>query len=106
MSSADEFRPLGYDAAKPGGTSVKIGVGIDPKKAAERLDERLVKVFASMRKLRCHTWIEESNQRFYASNHFGQHPERLVPWFNRHMGGAAQSQRSSRKTLGQPVIAD
>lgn len=32
-------------------------------------------------------WIEESNQRFYAYNHFGQHPERLLDWFERHMGG-------------------
>lgn len=30
-------------------------------------------------------WIEESNQRFYAYNHFGQHPERLVGWFDRYM---------------------
>jgi hypothetical protein len=35
-------------------------------------------------------WIEESNQRFYAYNYFGQHPERLVGWFNQHMAGAAQ----------------
>jgi hypothetical protein len=28
MGPADEFQPLGYDAAKPGGTFVKIGVGI------------------------------------------------------------------------------
>jgi hypothetical protein len=28
MGPADEFRPLGYDAAKPGGTFVKIGVGM------------------------------------------------------------------------------
>jgi len=28
MGPADEFRPLGYEAAKPGGTFVKIGVGI------------------------------------------------------------------------------
>jgi hypothetical protein len=34
-------------------------------------------------------WIEESNQRFYAYNYFGQHPERLVGWFDRHMGQAA-----------------
>lgn len=27
MGPADEFRPLGYDTAKPGGTFVKIGVG-------------------------------------------------------------------------------
>ena len=27
MGPADEFRPLGYDATKPGGTFVKIGVG-------------------------------------------------------------------------------
>lgn len=30
-------------------------------------------------------WIEESNQRFYAYNHFGQHPERLVGWFDQYM---------------------
>lgn len=36
-------------------------------------------------------WIEESNQRFYAYNHFGRHPERLIDWFDRHMG----SDRSS-----------
>ena len=28
MGPADEFQPLGYDAAKPGGTFVKIGVGM------------------------------------------------------------------------------
>lgn len=28
MGPADEFRPLGYEAAKPGGTFVKIGVGM------------------------------------------------------------------------------
>ena len=33
-------------------------------------------------------WIEESNQRFYAYNHFGQHPERLLGWFNKYMDGA------------------
>lgn len=31
-------------------------------------------------------WIEESNQRFYAYNHFGQQPERLIGWFNKYMG--------------------
>lgn len=36
-------------------------------------------------------WIEESNQRFYAYNHFGQHPERLVGWFDRHMRTTATS---------------
>jgi uncharacterized protein len=30
-------------------------------------------------------WIDESNQRFYAYNHFGQHPERLLAWFKTHM---------------------
>jgi uncharacterized protein len=29
-------------------------------------------------------WIEESNV-FYAYNHFGQHPERLLGWFAAHM---------------------
>jgi hypothetical protein len=35
MGPADEFRPLGHDAAKPGGTFVKIGVG-----ALKRTDEK------------------------------------------------------------------
>jgi hypothetical protein len=30
-------------------------------------------------------WIEESNQRFYAYNHFGRHPERLIGCFDRHL---------------------
>lgn len=30
-------------------------------------------------------WIEESNQRFYAYNYFGQHPEKLISWFNDHV---------------------
>jgi uncharacterized protein len=30
--------------------------------------------------------IDESNQRFYAYNQFGQHPERLVGWFDGHIG--------------------
>ena len=47
-------------------------------------------------------WIEDSNQRFYAYNHFGQHPERLVGWFDQHMGGAAQSQRS-KEAMAAPV---
>lgn len=31
-------------------------------------------------------WIEESNQRFYAYNHFGAHPEKLLDWLAKHMG--------------------
>ncbi len=31
-------------------------------------------------------WIETSNQRFYAYNHFGQHPEELLGWFSQTMG--------------------
>lgn len=30
-------------------------------------------------------WIEQSNQRFYAYNHFGQHPEKLIAWFDKYM---------------------
>lgn len=30
-------------------------------------------------------WIEGSDQRFYAYNYFGEHPERLLDWFGRHM---------------------
>ena len=36
-------------------------------------------------------------------NHFEQHPEPLIGWFNKHMGGTAQSQLSP-ETLGQPGI--
>jgi hypothetical protein len=36
MGPADEFRPLGYDAAKPGETFVKIGVGM-----LKRTDEKV-----------------------------------------------------------------
>jgi hypothetical protein len=35
MGPADEFRPLGYDAAKPGGKFVKIGVGM-----LKRIDDK------------------------------------------------------------------
>ena len=35
MGPADEFHPLGYDAAKPGGAFVKIGVGM-----LKRIDEK------------------------------------------------------------------
>lgn len=31
-------------------------------------------------------WIEDSNQRFYAYNYFGDHPEKLISWFDAHMG--------------------
>lgn len=42
-------------------------------------------------------WIEESNQRFYAYNHFGQHPARLIGWFDRHMGATSDAaERSAR----------
>lgn len=30
-------------------------------------------------------WIDQSNQRFYAYNHVGLHPERLLGWFAKHM---------------------
>lgn len=39
-------------------------------------------------------WIEESNQRFYAYNYFGQHPERLIGWFDQHMGGRGSAYRA------------
>jgi hypothetical protein len=47
-------------------------------------------------------WIEESNQRFYAYNYFGQHPERLIGWFDRHMSGPLtdQAKRPSEVALG------
>jgi hypothetical protein len=32
-------------------------------------------------------WIEQSNLRFYACNHFGQYPERPIGWFDRYMSG-------------------
>jgi hypothetical protein len=40
VGPADEFRPLGYDAAKPGGTFVKIGVGM-----LKRPDEKAYDAF-------------------------------------------------------------
>ena len=40
MGPADEFRPLGYDAAKPGGAFVKIGVGM-----LKRTDEKAYDAF-------------------------------------------------------------
>jgi len=40
MGPADEFRPLGYDAAQPGGTFVKIGVG-----TLKRPDEKAYDAF-------------------------------------------------------------
>jgi uncharacterized protein len=115
---------------------------LDPKKAAQRLDERLreltgfrldeetplpyagqVKVPTLMAQLRrdflIHgekdgqaifdalgaqekelLWIEESNQRFYAYNHFGQHPERLIGWFDQYMGGATPSERELQRMAG------
>ena len=36
-------------------------------------------------------WIDESNQRFCAYNHFGQYPARLIEWFDRHMNGGASN---------------
>lgn len=30
-------------------------------------------------------WIDQSNQRFYAYNHFGLHPEPLLGWFAKYM---------------------
>jgi len=40
MGPADEFQPLGYDAAKPGGTFVKIGIG-----ALKRVDDKAYDAF-------------------------------------------------------------
>jgi hypothetical protein len=30
-------------------------------------------------------WVDQSYQRFYAYNHFGQHPEQLIAWFDKYM---------------------
>lgn len=38
-------------------------------------------------------WIEESNQRFYAYNHFGRYPERLIGWFDRYMKGTGSPEQ-------------
>jgi hypothetical protein len=35
-------------------------------------------------------WIDQSNQRFYAYNHFGHHPERLIGWFDNIWRGKAR----------------
>jgi hypothetical protein len=34
---------------------------------------------------------------FYAYNHFGQHPERLVGWFDRHMGRASGQRMNAQQ---------
>jgi hypothetical protein len=44
-------------------------------------------------------WIEGSDQRFYAYNYFGEHPDLLVGWFDKHMNGAAESAQSEQRTL-------
>jgi pimeloyl-ACP methyl ester carboxylesterase len=36
-------------------------------------------------------WIEESNQRFYAYNYFGQHPQKLIGWLDQRMGNPLPS---------------
>jgi len=36
-------------------------------------------------------WIEGSDQRFYAYNYFGRHPERLLGWFAKYMGEASNA---------------
>jgi pimeloyl-ACP methyl ester carboxylesterase len=116
-------------------------VGLDPEKAAERLDERCrettgfslfdfrpqdygygVKVPTLMAQLRrdflIHgekdgqeifdslaaetkelLWIDTSNQRFYAYNHFGQHPERLIAWFDEHMPKDGAGTKSAQRVV-------
>ena len=49
-------------------------------------------------------WIENSNQRFYAYNRFGQHPERLVDWFDRHMGGTGTDRTSRQPTPAHTAV--
>jgi len=46
-------------------------------------------------------WIEESDQRFYAYNYFGQHPDRLVGWFEQHMDRRSTNQRSLQRKSGR-----
>ena len=43
-------------------------------------------------------WIEQSNQRFYAYNHFGQHPKELIEWFDRHMGEESARESAAART--------
>src|SRR5262245_16191716 len=63
-------------------------LGLDPAEAAKRLhgekdgQEIFDSLAAQTKEL---LWIDQSNQRFYAYNHFGQHPERLIGWFDQHM---------------------
>jgi hypothetical protein len=36
--------------------------------------------------IRCEKTLSQlGSQFFYAYNHFGQHPERLIGWFDKHM---------------------
>lgn len=47
-------------------------------------------------------WIEGSNQRFYAYSYFGQHPERLIGWFDRSMHATEQAPRG--RDYGDTVL--
>lgn len=142
----DEFRhieALALTMLVSGPTFIERGaenLGLDPQKAAERLDQRCretsgfslfdfrpqdyghgvtVPTFvAQLRRdflihgekdgqeifdsLAAETkelmWIEESNQRFYGYNHFGQHPEKLLDWFARKMPvGGPVGQHQTRR---------
>jgi hypothetical protein len=39
-------------------------------------------------------------RRFYAYNHSGHHPERLVGWFDRHMGAGERTADERSAALG------
>lgn len=143
----DHVEALGILNVVSGPTFIERGaenLGLDPKKAAARLDKRCretsgfslfdfrpqdyghgVKVPTLMAQLRrdflIHgekdgqeifdslaaetkelLWIDTSNQRFYAYNHFGQHPERLIAWFDTHMpkhGAAVSSAQQMAETV-------
>lgn len=120
-------------------------LGLDPDKAAKRLDERCretsgfslfdfrpqdhgsgVRLPTMMTQLRrdflIHgekdgqeifdslgtedkelNWIEESNQRFYAYNHFGAHPEKLLDWFARKMPVGGPIGQHQTKRVAEPA---
>ncbi len=58
MGPADEFHPLGYDAAKPGGAFVKIGVGM-----LKRIDEKAVRQVEAISDRRSREVVREAEGR-------------------------------------------
>lgn len=54
----------------------------------EDMEELFEKIGASDKEM---FWIEGSDQRFSGYNYYGEHPEKLIGWFDKHMGGTAHA---------------